>query len=90
MFWQKSGGLFEEVEGFGAELGVGGEKAAVVYGGGECVLLFYAAHFHTEVLGVAHDDDAGGVESLLNVAADFGGEAFLHLEFVGADVDDAG
>jgi hypothetical protein len=67
------------------------EDAAHGGGDGGGVLLFDAAHHHAEVLGFEDDGDALG-DSMASVMASaiWRGEALLHLQAAGEDVDEAG
>ncbi len=54
------------------------------------MLLFDAAHHHAEVLGLEDDGDALGVDGVGDGVGDLAGEALLHLQAAGEDVDEAG
>ena len=69
---------------------MGFEDAEHGGGGGDGGLFFDAAHHHAEVLGFEDDGDALRVNGVGDGVGDLTGEALLHLEAAGEDVDDAG
>lgn len=63
--------------------------SAEVTGSGNSILFLYAAHLHAHVSCFHDDHDAERVKRLLNALLDLQGHAFLHLQTVRVDIDDA-
>ena len=66
------------------------EHTAEVARGGDGVLFLHATHLHAHVLCLDDDDDAEGIECLLDTVLDLRRQTLLHLQATSEDVDDAG
>ena len=81
--------MFDEVHKLLPRLGLV-EGAGEIAGGGDRVLLLYAAHLHAHVLGFNDYHDAQRVECLLDALLNLKCHPFLHLQTVGEDIDYSG
>lgn len=65
------------------------EGTAEVTGSGDGILFLYSAHLHTHVSCFHDDHNTERVECLFNALLDLQGHAFLHLQTVRVDIDNA-